>query len=354
MVSVGSPRLNKEVSVIHLMFPLIAVCLGAGEPATEEMPWLKARGLKPGDTIALIAPAGPAELTPLRKYAALLEKDGYQVLLPAGGERKVGYLGGSDDQRAEEFNAALRDPKIRAIMPVRGGFGLTRILDQIDYAALREDPKIVTGFSDLTAFHLAAARKARVVTFHSPMPMHELWNEAKPYAFAAASFRRAIFAASYPKGETGYVVAMPDDQPAPVKLVGGIARGRLVGGNLTLICSTLGTPYQIEAKGNLLFLEDTNEAPYRIDRSLSQLRLAGVLDDVSGVILGEFTAKNAEEAKDIDRVLHEYFGKAKVPVLMNFPIGHQPHNATLPLGASAELESGKGTLRLLENSVRLE
>ena len=336
------------------MFALIAVCCCAGEPATENLPWIKARGLKPGDTIALIAPAGPAELAPLRKYAALLRKHGYEVLLPAGGERQAGYLGGTDDERAEEFNAALRDPKIRAIMPVRGGFGLTRILDRIDYAALRRDPKIVTGFSDLTAFHLAAARKARVVTFHSPMPMHKLWNEENPYDFAAASFRRAVFAVSYSKSETGYLVAMPDDQPAPVTVVGGIARGRLIGGNLTLICSTLGTPYQIEAKGNLLFLEDTNEAPYRIDRYLSQLRLAGVLDDVSGVILGDFTAKNADDAKDINRVLHEYFDNAQVPVLMNFPIGHQPHNATLPIGAFAELDADKGTLRLLENAVRRE
>lgn len=340
--------------MIHLVFPLIAVCCGAGGPANEELPWLKPRGLKPGDTIALIAPAGPAELAPLRKYAALLEKGGYKVLLPAGGERKVGYLGGTDEERAEEFNAALRDPKIRAIMPVRGGYGLTRILDRIDYAALRKDPKIVTGFSDLTAFHLAAARKARVITFHSPMPMHELWNEQPPHAFAAASFRRAVFAASYPKGETGYLIALPDDQPPPVQVVGGRARGRLVGGNLTLVCSTLGTPYQIEAKGRLLFLEDTNEAPYRIDRYLSQLRLAGILDDVSGVILGDFTAKNDEEAQDIGRVLREYFGQAKVPVLMGFPIGHRSHNATLPLGATAELDADKGTLRLLENPVRLE
>lgn len=342
------------LSMINFIFPLIAAFCGASEPVTEEIPWLKARGLKPGDTIALIAPAGPAELSRLRKYAALLEKEGYKVLVPAGGERKVGYLGGTDEERAEEFNAALRDPRIRAIMPVRGGFGLTRILDRIDYAALRKDPKIVTGFSDLTGFHLAASGKARVITFHSPMPMYELWNEEPPYAFAASSFRRAVFAASYPKGETGYMVALPDDRPAPVKVVGGRARGQLIGGNLTLICSTLGTPYEIEAERKLLFLEDTNEAPYRIDRSLSQLRLAGVLDDVSGVILGDFTSKNAEEAKDINRVLHEYFDRAKVPVLMGFPVGHQAHNATLPIGASAELDADKGTLRLLENPVGLE
>jgi muramoyltetrapeptide carboxypeptidase len=332
----------------------LSACCAAARPKAGEPPWLKPHALKPGDTIALVAPAGPASLAPVRKYADRLEKAGYKVILPAGGERKVGYLGGTDEQRAEEINAALRDPRVRAVMPVRGGYGLTRIPDRIDYAALRNDPKIITGYSDLTALHLAVARKARVVTFHSPMPMSQLWNEDKPYAFAAASFRRAVFAASYPRGEAGYLLALPEGQPWPVKLAGGKGRGRLVGGNLTLICSTLGTPYAIEAKGNLLFLEDTNEAPYRIDQSLSQLRLAGVLEGVSGVLLGGFTTKDAAQVRDIDRVLREYFGKAKVPVLMNFPVGHIPSNATLPYGTSAELDADKGTLRLLEDPVRLD
>src|SRR5262249_32534504 len=186
--------------------------------------------------------------------------------------RRSGYLGGTDEQRAAELNDALRDPRVRAIMPCRGGFGLTRILDRIDYQALRKDPKVITGYSDLTALHLAAARKARVVTFHSPMPMRGLWNEQKPHSYAAASFRRAAFADQYPKGETGYAIALPPGWPKPTRLAAGKAKGRLVGGNLSLIGATLGTPYSVEGKGNILFLEDTNEAPYRIDRLLSQLR----------------------------------------------------------------------------------
>lgn len=325
-----------------------------GQAPTTELPWVKPRALKPGDTVAIVAPAGPAELATIRKYADLLERAGYKVLVPQGGERKVGYLGGTDEERADELNAALRNDQVRAIMPCRGGYGLTRILDRIDYAALRKNLKIITGFSDLTALHLAAARQARVITFHSPMPMVKLWSEEKPYAFAAQSFRRAVFAASYPKGEIGYPIALPEDRPAPLKLVSGKAKGRLVGGNLSLVCATLGTPYAIEAKGNLLFLEDVNEAPYRIDRMLSQLRLAGVLDDARGVILGSFSIKSAEDAKGIDMVLREYFGKSKTPVLMRFPFGHQAHNATLPHGALAELDADKGSVRLLENPVKLE
>ena len=234
------------------------------------------------------------------KYAKLLENSGYKVRLPKNGDRSISYLSGTDAERADELNAAIRDPEVRAIMPCRGGYGLTRILDRIDYAALRKDPKIITGFSDLTALHLAAARQARLITFHSPMPMVKLWNEDKPYDFAAASFRRAVFAASYPKGEIGYRIALPDRGPGLVRLVGGKAKGRLVGGNLTLICATLGTPYEIEAKGNILFFEDVDEPPYRIDRYLSQLRLAGILDSVSGVVVGGFSVKTPKDGEAIE------------------------------------------------------
>src|SRR5262249_44788788 len=156
-------------------------------------------------------------------------------------ERKHGYLAGTDEERADELNRMIRDPRVRAIFPVGGGYGLTRILDRIDYDALRRDPKIITGYSDLTALHLAVAREVRWITCHCPRPGPSLWKGDQPeFAFAAQSFRRALFADQYPKGESGYTIAGPPDAK-PVKLVGGTARGRLLGGNLTLICSTLGT-----------------------------------------------------------------------------------------------------------------
>jgi len=329
--------------------------VGPAAPDTAPADWVCPPALKPGDTIAFVAPAAPAEMPPLLEYAARLEKAGYKVRFPKGIEgRKSGYLGGTDDERAAELNAAIRDRTVRGIFPVRGGYGLTRILDRLDYAALRADPKVITGYSDLTALHLAVARHARVVTFHSPMPMRDLWQGDKAeFAFAAASFRRAVFADQFKTGEVGYTIATPPDAP-PSKLVGGTARGRLLGGNLTLICSTLGTRYAIEPKGAILFVEDVNEAPYRVDRSLSQLRLAGVLGAVAGVVVGSFTSKDAAEAAGLDRVLREYFGALKVPVLMNFPVGHTPRNTTLPHGARVELDADRGTLRVVENPVRVE
>ena len=323
----------------------------------EEPPsgWIRPMALKPGDTVAFVAPAGPAEPATMKAYGAKLEKAGYRVIIPPGIEhRKRGYLAGTDEERAAELNRMIRDPRVRAIFPVCGGYGLTRILDRIDYGALRKDPKVITGYSDLTALHLAVASQARLVTFHSPMPMHSLWQGDKPeFTFAAASFRRAVFADQYPGGKVGYAVEAPPDS-RPMTLVGGTARGRLLGGNLTLICSTLGTPYALQPRGTILLIEDVNEAPYRVDRMLSQLHLAGVLDAVSGVVVGSFCGRDHPDAKELDRVLREGLGKLKLPVLMAFPVGHNPLNATLPEGGLIELDADRGVLRLLENPVRVD
>jgi len=317
--------------------------------------WLTPKALKPGDTIAVIAPAAPATQLEFAAYVKLMEGKGYRVISRPGlVSRKEHYLGGTDEERAGEINEYLRDPKVRMIMPVRGGFGVSRILDRIDYDALRRDPKVIAGYSDLTALHLAAARHARVVTFHSPMAMRDLWREnEKAYAFPAKSFRRSVFADQYSVGQKGFVVEPPEGHQHST-LVGGRATGRLLGGNLSLVVTLMGTPHALEPKGAILFLEDVSEPAYRIDRYLSQLRLGGVLDQVAGVVLGSFTTKEETEEKDTQRVLKEYFGKLKVPVVTDYPVGHTPKNATLPHGALVELDADRGTLKVLENPVRVE
>lgn len=346
--------LQARVLNLAVVLAFAACCTLSAEEPEPSLEWIRPHALKPGDTIAFVAPAGPAELKPLREYADRLEAAGYHVIIPAGIEkRRLGYLAGSDDQRADELNRMIRDSKVRAIFPVRGGFGLTRIIDRIDYAALRRDPKIITGYSDLTALHLAIARQVRLVTFHSPMPMSSLERLDTPaYRFAADSLRRALFANQYQPGKAGYSVAVPPDAKLE-RLVGGKARGRLIGGNLSLICATLGTPYALDPRGAILFIEDVHEAPYRVDRMLSQLRLAGVLDAVSGVVAGSFTGDKPSYTNEFDRVLNEYLGRLRVPVIRNFPVGHTPLNATIPHGALAELDADHSTLRLLENPVRL-
>lgn len=351
------PRFGVPASSVGAALALLAIVteLASAQDrhATDE--WIRPRALEPGDTIAFVAPAGPARMPPMKAYAEQVEKGGYKVIIPTGiGDRKNGYLAGTDAERVDELNRMIRDPKVRAIFPVGGGYGLTRILDRIDYEALRKDPKIITGYSDLTALHLAVASQVRLVTFHSPMPMHRLWEGDKPeYAFAAESFRRAVFADQYKGAGSGYTVAIPPDAK-PLTLVGGKAHGRLLGGNMTLICATLGTAYALQPRGAILLVEDVNEAPYRVDRMLSQLRLAGILDAISGVVVGSFCPSDHPDAKELDRVLREGLGGLKVPVLMRFPVGHNPRNATLPHGGLVELDADAGTLRLLENPVRLD
>jgi muramoyltetrapeptide carboxypeptidase len=306
-------------------------------------PWVRPPALRPGDTVAFVAPAGPADPDRVGKARLAFEKQGYTVRIPAGmAARKDRYLAGSDADRAAELNAAFRDPAVRAVVAVKGGFGLTRIVDRLDYPALRADPKIVAGFSDLTALHLAVARRCRLVTLHAPMPQFALYRDDGPFGYSGSRFWLTV------RGTADSVVPLPADRPRPRTVVPGTAVGRLVGGNLSLVAATVGTPFEVEPDGNLLFLEDTGERAYRLDRMLSQLRLAGLLGRFAGVVLGTFDGTDPGE---LEAVVRDYFGASKVPVLADFPVGHTPHNATLPHGGRAELDATAGTLRLLDPAV---
>ncbi len=310
--------------------------------AADDPPWIRPRAVRPGDSIRFVAPAGPPEADRVETCRRLLEAKGFRVVIPKDLFRADRYLAGSDEQRADELNAAIHDPDARAIFPCRGGYGLMRILDRIDYAAIRKDPKVITGYSDLTALHLAIARKSRVVTFHSPMPESALYSEEGDRAYAASAFWKMV------RGEGRPEIDPPQGQPAPTRLVGGRATGRLTGGNLTLLCAMLGTPYAVEPAGKILFIEDTGEAPYRIDRYFAQLRLAGVLDAIAGLIVGSF---DKTDVKEVDAVVREYASRLKIPVIQGFPVGHTTFNTTLPHGGLAELDADAVRVRLLEDPV---
>jgi muramoyltetrapeptide carboxypeptidase len=319
----------------------------AGSNAAD-MPWIKARALHPGDAIMIVAPAGPADQERLEACRRRFESAGFRVIIPKGIYRRDRYLAGTDDERAAELNSAIRDPLVRAIFPCRGGYGLMRILQQVDYKAIRDDPKIITGYSDLTALHLAIARHSRVITFHSPMPQSSLYRDDGDHAYSSSSFWRVVRGEGFDNTARSRVIDLPKDRPVPTRLVGGRATGRLVGGNLTLICSSLGTPYSVEADGNILLIEDTGEAPYRVDRMFAQLRLAGVLDRVAGLLIGTF---DETDAKAVDAVVREHCSRLKVPVIQNFPAGHTPFNTTLPHGGLVDLDADKAQVSLLENPV---
>ena len=285
-----------------------------------------------------------------------LEAKGFRTKTYGDLYRQHGYLAGDDDTRAEELMTAFSDPEIAAIFPARGGNGVTRLLDLLDYNHIRKHPKIVAGFSDITALHLALQSQTGLVTFHSPHPKDGMGAPEGLSELSARTYWRALLSDEYGQ-DRGYRVPLTErERKSMTTMLPGTARGRLVGGNLALIAALIGTPYEIDTTDNILLLEDINELPYRIDRLLAQLKLAGKLEVLSGVLLGQFTdctASPDEPSLTLDEIFHEYFGALGIPVVQNFPTGHCRDNATLPLNVEVELDADRHSLQLLENPVQL-
>lgn len=341
---------------------MLISCVGMAAGAADTVPVITPPALHWGDTIAIVAPAGDLDRTRIDLARKRLTDMGFNVRIPDDLFRRRGYLAGKDEERAAELMAAFRDPAVNAIFCGTGGYGTTRMLDRLDYDAIRRNPKILTGFSDITALHLAIQRKSRLVTFHSPVAMYGLGSPDNMSSFTAEYFWRSLLASNYLGADSrilpaGFLYAIPEGVPAPRRLAPGTVRGPLTGGNLSLISTLMGTPYEIETRGRVLFLEDCNEEPYRIDRYLSQLRLAGKLDEVAGVVLGMFAGCNPKSpatSLSLEEVFRDYFAELGVPVITNFPVGHFRHNATLPMSIPCELNADAPGLRILENPVRIE
>ncbi|MGD9632516.1 MAG: LD-carboxypeptidase [Pirellulales bacterium] len=358
----------RPLSLASLLTILLGPCL-AGAAPKEGPPPLFPRALAPGDTIMFVAPAKYLD-QPRNQLARLrLQRMGFKVVFPQNLFRKHGYLAGTDAERAAEINAAFADPAVDAVFPGTGGYGTTRIIDDLDYDIVRHNPKIFIGFSDITGLHIAINQQTGLVTFHSPVPEYGLGNSDNFKPWPGHWFWRALLAKEYGSAIGYKILAMPTNEeraadpdlyhkvPSAETLVGGTARGRLIGGNLSVLHAMMGSPYEIETDGKILFLEDVGEDPYRIDRMLSTLKLAGKFDHVNGVILGHFTRRRGEQKWSddwsMDDVLDEYFAGLGVPVLKDFPVGHVSYNTTLPVGAEVELDATKGTLQVLENPVEL-
>jgi muramoyltetrapeptide carboxypeptidase len=307
---------------------------------------IKPKALRPGARIGLIAPSGAA-LAPERvdvARAAVTEL-GFE-LVEGGSCREVyGYLAGSDSLRAADFNAFFADPAVDGIFCLKGGYGTPRMLDLVDWRLVRANPKVFLGYSDITAAHLALERECGLVTFHGPMPHAEklpAWDEAS---------RAALLAAIGPAGGRGRILNPPD---RPLRaLGGGRARGRLVGGNLSLIAATMGTPWEIDTRGRILFIEDIGERPYRIDRMLTQLRLAGKLDSAAGFLLGDWNDCGPEAGKkslSLDEIFGDLLAPTGKPILSNLAAGHSATNLTLPLGIEVEIDADALTLEVMETA----
>lgn len=309
--------------------------------------------LRFGDTIGIITPASaPPEPSRIDRAAEFIEKMGFKAKLAPHVRRRWGFLAGTDQERASDLMAMFSDSKVKAVLCFRGGYGTARLLPLLDFEIIRANPKIFVGYSDITSLHCAFLRKAGLVSFHGPMLNSDFLNERLP-DFTRDSFLRTLMnpapAGSICRGYRNKTVKI---------LHPGTASGPLIGGNICLLCASLGTPYQPSFKRAILFFEDLDEPPYRFDRMLTQLLNAGLLQQVAGIAIG--INKNCRDPKarkckgyrqTLDDVFRERLLPLKVPIISGLPFGHVPYNATLPIGLKVTLDAQKGDLVVNEPAV---
>ncbi len=308
--------------------------------------------LRPGDTVGLIQPAGfiadPFDLqlaTETLRAMQLVPRLGRHI------DRRSGYLAAPDRERAADVNAMFADREVRAIFAARGGWGAARILPHLDWPTIRANPKLLVGFSDITALHMAIAARAGFTTIHGPNAGGN-WGKLSWDAFRAIAFEAETPTLRNPPGDEDRLVQRANRIQT---FRGGKASGRLLGGNLTVLTALMGTPYLPDFTGALLFIEDVEEAEYRIDRMLTQLALGGVLDRVAGIVFGQCTRCTASGPSyggyTLSQVLDHHLTPLGVPAFTGLLIGHIADQFSLPIGTRAEVDADAGTIRLLEAAV---
>jgi len=302
------------------------------------------RRLRKGDLLGIICPASPvADASRIERGVRYLESLGYRVRVGPNAAKSDGYLAGTDEERAADIHAMFADRTVKGIFCARGGYGTGRLLPLLDFRLIARHPKIFVGYSDITALQLALWKKCRLVTYHGPMSAVEMAGEIDP--FTEESLWRTLTSAA-----GGLSLAEGAAVPGAPQ-----ARGRLLGGNLSLIASIMGTPYQPDFRGTILFIEEIGEDPYRVDRMLVQLALAGAARRAAGTVFGQFTACVPRDAaaptRPLGSSLADFAAKARGPVVGGFPVGHERRMATVPVGVRALLDAGNGRLTLEEAPV---
>lgn len=309
------------------------------------------RRLAPGDTVAMVAPASATFLKmELDLAREALEALGLKVVIGQHLLDRHGYLAGDDVARAADINRFFADQSVRAILPIRGGWGSSRVLPHLDYATIRRNPKVVLGFSDITALLLALYARTNLVTFHGPNGMGR-WDQ-----WSADLAKRVLFnaeAATFENPrEKGEFIIQTENRTQTI--VPGTARGTLLGGNLTVLTALLGSPYLPAWDGCILFLEDVGEDIYRVDRMLTSLKLAGVLQKIRGFVFG--TCEECEPGEGygsltLEEVFDDHIRPLKVPAWRGAMIGHRTPQFTLPVGAQVEIDAALATIRMLAPAV---
>ena len=327
----------KNAGILAAGIPLVA-----GKYSDYKLhPLLKPRSLKRGDTVGFCAPAGiiynDAEFDNMK---SVLEGMGLRVVFGKHVKRRYGYLAGTDEQRAEDLNDFFRNSEINAIVAVRGGWGCNRILPLLDYDMIRNNPKPLCGFSDITSLHMALYRKSGLVSFHSPHG-NSVWSD-----FTRNEFKRILF-----KEENEPVLYSASSNINTISP--GISEGILFGGNMTVFTSLIGSEYMPSMHGAILYLEDISEDAYKIDRMFSQLSMSGILSQISGFAFGRCTNCNFTGSNNfsLNYLLNHYIKPLNIPAVSGLSISHEPDNLTIPVGIKAKLNSTTGTIHLLEEAL---
>lgn len=303
-------------------------------------------------TIAVVAPASPAQnRSELEQATAYFEARGHRVVVGPNARAVHGYLAGDDAQRAADLQWALSEPGIDMVHTLCGGYGTARLHDRIDWNALGE-PRIVCGFSDITALHLALAKHAGWVSFYGPNFLRFTRRADELTPVTEEWFHRA-----FQPQPLGRVFEDPDD-PYVLTIGGGVAEAPLVGGCLTLLCASIGTPFEVETAGCVVMVEDLDTETYLVDTALNHLIRAGKLDDAAGFVFGtnvnlqaQTLPQGASSELSVEQLLDELIAPLGIPAIANVPVGHGKHMATLPLGARVRLDGDAKTLDVLEAGV---
>ncbi|XKE94060.1 LD-carboxypeptidase [Metaplanococcus flavidus] len=296
--------------------------------------------LKKGDTVGIVAPSSPPDLENLKQALPFLEGMGLKVKMGKSVEAKQGYLAGTDEERLADLHAMFEDTEIAGIICAGGGFGAARITDQIDFAMIKENPKVFWGYSDITFLHTAIGQYAELVTFHGPMLASDVGKEE----FHERSGR--MFGQLFAPFELHYDEGISTLTPVSR----GVAQGELVGGNLGLLRSSIGTKFEIDTKDKILLIEDIEKQPYEIDGMLNQLRMARKFEGLAGVVIGDFKncePEDPEKSLNLDQVFDHYFKDLGIPVVKGFKIGHCEPHFSVPLGVMARLDATEMTLTVL-------
>tara|TARA_R110000868_G_scaffold304437_26_gene565487 strand:+ start:20748 stop:21761 length:1014 start_codon:yes stop_codon:yes gene_type:complete len=303
---------------------------------------IKPKRIKKGATLGLVAPASPIyNPDQFDTMVSNLEKLGYKLKLGKHVKDSNGYLAGKDVDRAQDLIDMFSDEEVEAILCVRGGWGCNRILPFIDFNVIKSNPKPLIGFSDITSLHMAINKKTGLVTFHGPVGKSD-WNE-----FTLNSWDEVLINAKNAEFH------IPDDQEDSFVIHSGVASGKLLGGNLTVLTSLIGSDYLPDFDGAILFLEDIGEDVYRVDRMLTQLKLSGILSKINGLVFGKCTdCSGGENSLTLKEVFDDHISLLDIPAFYGAMISHQEKNITLPVGIQATINANDKSIRLLEPGVQ--